>query len=40
MKQEILKKLMIEKIYADGMTDIQEDDVISEERIDFGSGKL
>lgn len=35
MKKEILKKLVIEKISKDGFVTVEEDCIISEERVDF-----
>ncbi|MDP3587270.1 MAG: formate dehydrogenase accessory sulfurtransferase FdhD [Sulfuricurvum sp.] len=35
MSQEILKKLIIEKVYRNGSVMIEEDEIIAEERIDF-----
>lgn len=35
MSQEVLKKLIIEKVYRNGSVMIEEDEIIAEERIDF-----
>lgn len=35
MKKEILKKLVIEKISKDGFVTVEEDHIVSEERVDF-----
>lgn len=35
MSQEVLKKLIIEKVYRNGSVMIEDDEIIAEERIDF-----